>query len=639
MNAVPPPIPAPEPSPLYRFFKGAWDAVNFTRRLVFNLIFLFLLFLFTMAFMAMLGQRTAPLGDRTTLVFAPEGRLVEEYSIDPASRMIGMATGTAGANEVRLRDLLSTLEAAKADSKIERVVLKLDDFQGGSFASTRMLATKLAELRAAGKQVIAWGTYYDQLTYLLAAQADEVLLDPDGYGVMLTGISSQGLYMRGLLEDKLGLNIHVFQAGEFKSAVEPFTRDSASAEAKQADLYWMNDVWQRHVADIAQARGMQPAALNASIERTAEDMEAVGGNAAALAERHGLVDGLKSRRELEALLLERGVEDTAADGGFRQVSLGEYDKHTQGVLPRRSSAKQVAVVVAEGAIMDGEQNPGSVGGDSTAALLRQALDDDSVKAVVLRVNSPGGSAFASEVINREIIALKAAGKPVIASMGGVAASGGYWISMNADAIYADASTITGSIGVFGMIPTFENTLDKVGIKTDGVSTTRIANALNPMTAMDEDGRRIIQASISNIYREFITKVAEGRSSTPEAIDEVARGRVWSGAQAKERGLVDELGDLDAAIAEAARRAELGEPKDWTIRYIEQEPTGFARFIASLSNTRLGYAFTSDSARLRNMVVQAMPAVQSRLLMLEAALPKPGQPRTAKAVAYCFCEVQ
>lgn len=622
--------------PIFRFFKGAWDAVNFTRRLVFNLIFLFLLVLLIAALG--MGERTKPLADRTTLVFAPQGVLVEEFSVDPTARALSMLTGSGGAGEVRMRDLVRVLDAAKDDDKIERVLVNLDDFQPSGIAPIRTLATKLAAVRAAGKQVVAWGTGYGQVDYLLAAQADEVYADPMGGGVMLMGLASYRPYMRGLLEDKLGAKVNVFKVGEFKSAVEPYILDGASPEAKEADLYWMNDVWQRHVADIAAARKLQPEAINAAIDGMADGVEAAAGDEVALSQQVGLLDGAKTRREMEALLVERGVADADAEGGFRQVDLDGYMKHLDGVLPSSASGDQVAIVIAEGAIMDGEQAPGTVGGDSTAALLREALEDDSVKAVVLRVNSPGGSAFASEVINREILALKEAGKPVVSSMGHVAASGGYWISMNTDAIWADASTITGSIGVFGMVPTFDGTLDKVGIKTDGVATTRYAGAMNLTRPLTPEVGRIVQASVDKIYRDFTHKVAEGRGRSVEQIDEVARGRVWTGEQAKQRGLVDELGDLDAAVADAAQRAGLEDGK-WSSRYIEQTPTGFARFLADFTNTRIAHALLGDSALLRPFVAKAIPQLETHLRMLEASMPKDGDARLAAPVAYCFCDVR
>lgn len=621
--------------PVLRVLQGAWNAINFTRRLVFNLIFLLLL---VMALGS--GDRIKPLADRTTLVFAPQGRLVEEYSSDPSARMIALALGgNAASDEVRLRDLVRVLDAAKDDKRIERVLVNLEDFRGGGFAPLRSLADKLAEVRAAGKQVVAWGEAFDQGPYLLAAQADEVYADPMGSGVMLTGLASYGPYMRGLLEDKLGVNVHVFKVGEFKSAVEPYTLDGASPEAKQADLFWMNDVWQRHVADIASARKLQPQAIHAAIERTAENIEAHGGDAASLAQQQGLLDGLLTRRQLQDLMVERGVADDNADGGFRQVDIAGYLKHVErGTTPKVGKREEVAIVVAEGAIMDGEQAPGTVGGESTAALLREALDDDNVKAVVLRVNSPGGSAFASEVINREIVALKEAGKPVVASMGHLAASGGYWISMNADAIYADPSTITGSIGVFGMLPTLERSLDKAGIKIDGVATTPYAGAMDITRPLSPEVGRIVQASVDKIYRDFTAKVAAGRGRSVEQIDEVARGRVWSGAQAKERGLVDELGGLEAAVDNAASRASLEDDK-WSSRYLEQEPTGFARFLASLGQSRIGRALLGDNTLLRSLLVDAVPQLEQHLRMLEASLPANGDPRLATPLSYCFCDLR
>lgn len=619
--------------PIARVLVGIWDAMNFTRRLIFNLIF-FALLLFVLAVMAA-GDKTPPLHDRTTLVIAPEGRIVEQYSTDPASRALGRMFGSGGTGEVQLRDLLRAIDAAADDARIERVYLRVDAVQGTGIATLREVAAALARLREAGKDVVAYGEAFPQGAYLLAAQANEIYIDPMGGGVLLEGFSSYGPYFGAALQDKLGVDIHVFKVGEFKSAVEPYILNAASEEAKQADLYWLTDLWQRHLADIAAARGVSVAQLEAGIDGMADGVAALDGDFARYAVEQGLVDDLKTRQEVEALLTERGVADRDADGGFRSMSLDDYLVHVDRAAPKAlARAPQVAVIVAEGGISNGEQPAGSVGGESTAELLRQAREDDNVQAVVLRVNSPGGSAYASEQINREVLALRAANKPVVASMGYVAASGGYWISMNADSIYADPSTITGSIGVFGMFPNFTRTLDRVGVNTDGVGTTRFAGATNFTRPMEPDVGRLVQSSVERIYADFIGKVAQGRDSTPEAIDEVARGRVWSGAQARDRGLVDELGGLHDAVANAASRAGLDEDA-YRVQYIEQTPTPFAQFLTGMAGSRVGAALLRETGLAGVLLARAVPDLDRHVAVFEQALEHDAA-LPARPMAYCLC---
>jgi len=618
--------------PIARFFRGLWDAMNFTRRLVFNLLFFGLLLLILAAIGA--GERVKPLLDRTTLVLAPEGKLVEQYSSDPLSRSLAKAFGDDRNAEVQLRDLLRAIDSARTDKQVERVLLRVDRMQFSGYASIREVAAALAKLRASGKQLVAFGESFDQAQYLLAAQADEIYLDPMG-GVLLEGLGRYRLYYREGLQDKLGVDVHLFKVGEYKSAAEPFVLDAASPEAKQADLYWMNDVWQRYLADVARVRKLTPALLAARIDTLPEDLEAAGGDLGRYALQQKLVDGLKTREQVEELLAERGVKDEDAEGGFRQVSLDGYLKQVDHAIGAADPRPQVAVVVAEGEITGGEQPPGTVGGESTAALLRDARDDDHVKALVLRVDSPGGEVFASEQIRREIVALKAAGKPVVVSMGDLAASGGYWISMNADRIYADPSTITGSIGIFGLIPTIPRTLDKIGVHSDGVGTTRFAGAFDLTRPLDPAVGQVIQSVIDKGYRDFTGKVAQARNRSVAQIDAVGRGRVWSGAQARERGLVDAFGGLDSAIVDVATRAKLGKRDDYRVRYIEKAATPFERFFTEFAQSRLGAAWLRESSLMQGLLVRAVPQVQGDLRFLESAL-KPGRGAPVKSLAYCFC---
>ena len=555
---------APSRGPLVRLIVGAWDAMNFTRRLFFNLVFFGLLLFFALA--VMFGGRPEPLLERTTLVIAPEGNLVEQYSSDPASRALGKAFGDRN-EEVQLRDLLRALDAAKDDKRIERVVLRLDKLQASGMASLREVAAAVARLRESKKEVIAFSEAMDQKQYLVVAQANQLYLDPMG-GLLLEGLGRYRQYYREGLQDKLGVDVHLFRVGEFKSAAEPYILDAASEESKTADLFWMNDLWSRYLGDVAKARKLDPAQLAASIDQLPERLDAVQGDLGKYALQQKLVDGLKTRAEVDELLAKRGVADEDAEGGFRQISLDAYVASLDRVINPADQRPQVAVVVAEGEITGGEQPPGTIGGESTAALLREAREDENVKALVLRVDSPGGEVFASEQIRREVVALKAAGKPVVVSMGDLAASGGYWISMNADRIYADPSTITGSIGIFGMIPTVPRALEKIGVHTDGVGTTRLAGAFDITRPLAPEVGSVIQSVINKGYADFTGRVANARKRPVAEIDAVARGRVWSGAQAKERGLVVALGGLSEAIGDVAKRAKRGKAGDYRVRYVE-----------------------------------------------------------------------
>ncbi|QWP77189.1 signal peptide peptidase SppA [Lysobacter sp. K5869] len=621
----------PRRGPLARFFVGVWDAMNFTRRLVFNLAFFGFMLIVLIAMM--FGGNTKPFQDRTTLVIAPEGALVEQYSADPASRALNRALGDKNP-EVQLRDVVRALDSAKDDKRIERVVLRLDKLQAGGMAGLREVAAAVARVRAAKKEVIAFSESMDQKQYLIAAQANEVYLDPMG-GMMLEGLGRYRLYYRQLLQDKLGVDVHLFRVGEFKSAAEPYILDAASEESKTADLFWMNDLWQRYLGDVAKARKIDATALSAAIDELPARLDAVKGDLGKYALGLKLVDGLKTREEVDTMLAKRGVADEDADGGFRQINMDAYLFNLDRLSNPADSRPQVAIVVAEGEITGGEQPPGTVGGVSTAALLREARDDENVKALVLRVNSPGGEVFASEQIRREIVGLKAAGKPVVVSMGNLAASGGYWISMNADRIFADPSTITGSIGIFGLIPTVPRALEKIGVHSDGVGTTRFAGSYDITRPLSPEVGQVIQTVINKGYADFTGRVAEARKKPVADIDAIARGRVWSGAQAKERGLVDELGGLQAAIDDVAQRAKLGKAEDFRVRYVEKATTPFERFFANLAGSGAGAAVLGRSDFARSLLLKAVPQAAADLRFVENAT-QPGNGAPVKTVAYCFC---
>ncbi|KFL37501.1 signal peptide peptidase SppA [Arenimonas donghaensis] len=615
-----------KPGPIRRFLGGIWNTLNFTRRLVFNLLFVAVLVFFIVVLFS--GPGIKPVAQKSALVLNLSGTLVEQYGAHPVDRVLNQAMGQ-GRAEVQLRDILRAIELAKDDKRIDRIVLLTDGFSASGFAAMRDVTAALREFRESGKQVVAYGTGMDQMGYYLAAHADEVYMDPQG-GVLLEGLGRYRMYYREGLQDKLGVDVHLFKVGEYKSAAEPYVLDAASPEAKEADLYWMNDLWDRYVADVAAARGLEPADIDTMIAELPQRVQAVGGDLGQLAVDEKLVDGLRTREEMREMLVARGALDEE-EKTFRQVDMRSYLRQQSLAHLSLDGRPQVAVVVAQGPITDGQQAPGTVGGESTSELLRQAREDEDVKAVLLRVDSPGGGVFPSEQIRREVELIQAEGKPVVVSMGNVAASGGYWISMNADKIYADESTITGSIGIFGLWMTAPRVLDKLGVNTDGVGTTPLAGAFDPTRPMDPNVGVIIQSVINKGYADFIGKVAEARDSTPAQIDVHARGRVWSGAQAKERGLVDELGGLEAALAEAAALAKLEEGK-YGVRYVEKPLTPFEKFLVDVG----GQARFQGAMRLLAPAALGLDRETALRIGNELGWLESQSNTPYRAVAHCLC---
>ena len=622
-------------NPFWRFLVGVGRFINFANHLVFNLIMLVVLLLIVGIFAIAMaaksgGSGISPIQDKTALVIDLKGTLVEQYTSAPIQRVFAQATGGDQAVEIQLRDVVQALKLAKDDEKIQRIVLLTDGFQVAGFAAMRELGAALRDFRSGGKKILAYGAGMEQKGYYLAAQADEVFLDPDG-AVLLEGLGRYRLYYRQALQDKLGVDVHLFRVGEYKSAAEPYILDAASKESREADLFWMSDLWQRHVADIASARKLKVEDLNAMIATLPERVKAVNGDLAKLALDNKLVDGLKTPDQLEKLLAERGDYDQD-EHTFRQVGMYPYlmQRKARGGLINRHG--EIGIVVAQGEISDGDQPQGVVGGESTSALIRQAREDDEIKALVLRVDSPGGSVFPSEQIRREIALTREAGKPVVVSMGNVAASGGYWISMNADRIYADPSTITGSIGIFGLWMSAPRALEKIGVHSDGIGTTPLAGAFDITRPLDPGAAVLIQSVIEHGYAQFIGKVAKARGSVPEKIDAVARGRVWSGAQAKERGLVDQLGGLADAQAEAAKLAKLGAKYD--VQYVEKPMSAFEQVFLDMSrSTRMAALIRNFGPLPAVMGGETADRLQAELAWLQ---PRKGA-SPIRAVAHCLCD--
>lgn len=553
-------------SAVRRWAGRVWWLIDGTRRLVLNLIFLLLL---TLVVVAVVSSGAPRLEDKTALVINLRGPLVEQHAQGVRDAAMAQLSGEAP-RSTQLRDVLTVLDAAARDPQITSAVLVLDEFGGGGLASLREVAAALQRFRASGKKVTAWGGHYDQRQYYLAAQADEVLMHPMG-SVFLQGFGRQQNYYREAL-DKVGVSVNLVRVGTYKNFGEPFTMNGPSPESIEAATLLYGDLWGRYLDGVEKARKLPAGSVMAMINELPQRLAAAGGEPAKVALAAKLVDGLKTQDEVRQLMIERGAPDSEGKT-FRQISFDNYLSRQKPALV----GDAVGVVVAEGEIVDGRAPAGTVGGLSTAELIRKARHDKSIKALVLRVNSPGGSVYGSELIRRELELTQEAGKPIVVSMGDVAASGGYWISLASDEVLAEAGTITGSIGVFALLPTADKALEKIGVRTAGVTTTWLAGAGDPRLPPDPRFTELVQTSINQIYAEFTGRTAKARKTTPEKIDTVAQGRVWTGAQAKERGLVDALGTYADALKSAAKRAQLGE--DPRIVYIQPEPGRAERLLA------------------------------------------------------------
>lgn len=619
-------VPAKQPFFLWRLVRGLWDTLNFGRRLILNLLFLLLIALF----IAAIVSGPDALEKDTVLVLAPEGLLVEQFSADPVERALNRLTGD-GIPEVQLRDLLRGIDAAAADERISHVLLRPDALAGAGFASLREVAAALQRLRASGKQVVAYAEWMEQRQYYLAAQADRIVMHPEGM-LLLEGLASYRSYFREAIEDKLDAQVHLFRAGQYKSYGEPYIRDGASEAAREADRAFLGDLWTRYLDEVAAARELDAGALQTLIDGMPAALQAAGGDFALLAEQNRLIDARLTEDAVEQELIAAGAAED--DDGLRQIGFDAYLAQIQREQFALDVRPQVAIVVAEGEVVDGEQPPGTIGGRSTAELLRRARDDDEVKAVVVRVDSPGGSAFASEQVRRELDLIREAGKPVVVSMGDLAASGGYWIAMGGDHVIADPSTITGSIGVFVMFVTFPDTLAKLGVRVDGVGTTAIAGALDPRRPLPSEIGSMFQSSVDKIYRDFIQLTATARNKPVDEVDAVAGGRVWTGAQALQHGLVDRLGSLQDAIDEAAKRASLAKDS-YQVRYVEVEPTPWQQFVNDFGrDARL--LSTAQSLGLLPLLADRHTREELRP-WLRWLRPQEGAP-PFRAAAHCFCEL-
>jgi protease-4 len=607
-----------------RFLYGIWRGLDVLRRCLHLLLLLALLGIVIGA----LRQSTPRLPEKAALVVRPSGDIVEQLSGEPIERAINEAQGQ-GTPQTLLWDLTTAIRAAASDAHIAVLVIDTDDMGSAGQAKLEELAAAIAAFRHSGKKIIAHGNYFLQNQYYLAAQADEVYLDPFGF-VLLDGYDRYRMFFKDAL-DKLSIDMHLYRAGKFKSAEETFTRRDMSPEDREESDAYLQALWRGYRAAVSSARNLKAEVLTQYANGYVSAVATAGGDTAKVAKDSGLVSGLKTSQEVEDLLIDLAGADTAGKS-YRQVSVADYLRATHAENKQRGKGQAVGVVIASGEILDGKQPPGTIGGESTAQLLRAARQDDDIRAVVLRIDSPGGSVLASEQIYREVQALKKDGKPVVVSMSDVAASGGYYIAAGADQIIASPNTITGSIGVFAGVPTFSRSLARLGINVDGLGTTPLSGALRLDRPISPDAGRLIQITVDHAYEEFLARVAKGRGKTREAIDAIAQGRVWSGMDARQQGLVDRLGGYDDAVLEAAARAGL--KGGYGVRRIEPELSWAQQLLFQMRST--GERLLEHIGMARSGAAQLV----QRLKPLDLELARWARLSSPNSVyAYCFCSIE
>jgi len=559
-----------KPNLFMRIITFVWRLINNTRKLLLNLIF----FILVIAIFASAGKDNniqPPKG--AALVVNIQGSLVEQKQpTNPLDELSKDVYGQVQETETLVFDVIEAIEAAKTDDNIKLLVIDSGAMSWGSLAKLQEIGAAITDFKTSNKPVYAVGGGYSQAQYYLASYADKIFMNHKG-NVSLDGYSRYRLYHKGLLE-KLKINSHIFRVGTFKSALEPYLRNDMSAAAKTANMAWLGDLWSAYVTDVSAQRNLSPEQIDLPIDEFILALKNADGSLAKTALNIGLVDVIDTNLNITKALVDV-VGQSKNKMSYNKIRLNDYLAYRDHMpVPYKKDApKNIAIVVAKGTILNGNQPTGTIGGASTSELLRKARLNDDIKAVVLRIDSGGGSAYASEQIRTEVLALQAAGKPVVASMGSVAASGGYWIAASSDKIIAQPTTITGSIGIFGMINTFENSLETIGVYTDGVGTKELAG-VSITRDLPQGFKELMQAHIEHGYREFLSLVATSRGMTIEQVDQVAQGRVWSGQKAFEFGLVDQLGNYDDAIEAAATLAKL---ESYSTTVIEKSLTPMEQF--------------------------------------------------------------
>ncbi len=609
-----------------RFFGALWRGLDGLRRIL-HLILLLVIFGFVVG---ALRSSIPMLPAEAALVIAPVGEIVEQLSGDPFERALAEAQGV-GSSETLLRDLTEAIRGAAADDRVQALVLDLNSMSGGGQPTLEEFAQAVADFRASGKPVIAHSVAFLQDQYLVAAHADEIYVDPLGL-LILEGYERYRNYYKAAL-DKLGVDINVFRVGSYKSAVEPFLRQDMSEEDRVASLAYLGALWDNYRAVVAKARGLEPDAIARYANDIGPAAVAARGDLPAIALAAKLVTGIKSSLEVEARVAEIVGSDEQT-GSYNAIYIDDYLRVQRAEEKLHGDGKpRIGVIVASGEILDGDQPPGIIGGDTVAALVRDARLDDGIRALVLRVDSPGGSVRASEQIHRELLAFKATGRPVVVSMGDLAASGGYYIAAPADEIWASPGTITGSIGIFALFPTLNRTLDKVGVSVDGVGTTPLSGELRFDRPVGPVASQLLQSMIERGYADFLARVADGRGRKVEDIEPLAQGRVWSGVDAQRNGLVDKLGGFDAAVASAAQRANLV-AGEYHIDYLESD-LSWAEQLAMSFKIRVFTSLVDDSPSLQQALrlARVVDPLQRELARWER-MQTPNH-----LYAYCFCEAR
>jgi len=607
-----------------KIFSALWTGVDGIRKVLHLLV---LLFIFSIVFGA-LSSTVPRLPSEAALIIQPVGVLVEQLAGNPYDRAIAGLLGDEDPQTL-VQDIVDGLEYAKDDSRIKAVVLDLRSLRGGGLSKLHRIGAALDEFRTSGKPIIANADYLDQRAYYLASHADEVYMHPDGL-VFLPGFAVYRNYFKDAI-DKLRIDWNIFKVGTHKSFVEPYMRMDMSEEDRESTTQLLDQLWKAYREEVAAARGLEVGIIDEFSLKLLENARKENGDIAAMALGFGLIDGLLTRAEFNTIIIGYVGADDRSPDSYRAIDLDDFLAQTRLLKGDKSAKENVAIIVASGEILDGTHAPGLIGGDSTARLLRRARNDDSVKAVVLRVDSPGGSAFASEIIRNEIEALKDAGKPVVASMSSVAASGGYWISMAADKIYANSKTITGSIGIFGMFPTFQRSLAVLGIATDGVGTTAWAGQLRPDRAMSDDAKALFQIVIDKGYDVFISRVSEHRNLDKIEVDRIGQGQVWTGADALGFGLIDEIGNLDEAVAAAAELASL-DAEAFGRKSFEKELTPGEQLVLDFLGTAMWLGIDPQT-----LVSRPAKSVQGLVEIVENALMPVLRFNDPKGVySHCFC---
>ncbi|MDZ3830267.1 MAG: signal peptide peptidase SppA [Sphingopyxis sp.] len=546
------------PRKVWRFLVAIKDALA--------LIFLLLFFLALFAIMSGRPNTALPVSEGA-LVIDLNGTLTEQPAeVDTVSAL----SGGNQIRETRVRDVVHALESAADDKRVTSVVLDLDRFMGGGQVSLAEVGAAMDKVRAKKKPVLTFATAYTTDSYQLAAHASEIWVDPIG-GVAIAGPGGSRLYYKGLM-DRLGVTANIYRVGTFKSAVEPYLRGDQSPEAKEANLAYAGALWDVWLGEIKKAR--PKAQIAPFIADTTAAVRAAGNDLGKASLDAGLVDKLGSRMAFERRIAQiSGTADDSRPWEYKAIPLENW----VAANPPAAHGDTIAVVPLIGEIVDGEAKGGTAGGETVAGHILDAVADSSVKAIVLRVDSPGGSVTASEQIRQALLAAKAKKLPVVVSMANVAASGGYWVSTPADRIFAEPETITGSIGVFGILPSFEKTLAKVGVTTDGIATTPLSGQPDILGGVNDEFNQLAQASVENVYARFTGLVAKSRKQPVQKIEEIAEGRVWAGGTARQIGLVDQFGGLPDAMADAAKRA--GIKGQYHARYFEDEPSEFSKLLA------------------------------------------------------------